>query len=170
MTLAAGIDLGINGALAVVECETRRLTHLWDMPTFEKKRGRGIRHVIDAERLRQYLQCFADIGVQLVTIEEPGYRQGQKGSGTVGYGAGLVVMGVISADPPMRIEMVAANAWKAAMRLSGPKSYSMRRAREVFPGQATWFAGPRGGEMDGRAEAALIAEYGIGRHLGIRRT
>lgn len=169
MTLAAGVDLGLDGALAVVECETRRLMHLWDMPTLVKKRGKGERRVIDIIQLRNFLQCFANIGVLLVTIEEPGFRQGQKGSGTVGFGAGLVVMGVVAADPPMRYEMASPGAWKSSLRLAGPKSYSTQRAREVFPQAAASFSGPRGGEKDGRAEAALICEYGISRFLGIRR-
>jgi hypothetical protein len=167
MTLACGIDLGIDGALAVVDCEARRLTHLWDMPVYEKKRGKGMRRVIDPRKLYEYIQTLVDIGTVLFTIEEPGYRGGQMGSGTVGWGAGLVVMAVVSCGG--RYEMAAPNAWKANLRVHGPKSVSTRRAKEIFPVSATWFQGPRGGEKDGRAEAALIAEYGIVRHLGIRR-
>lgn len=169
MVLAAGIDLGVQGALCVIDTDTRRIVSLWDMPTYQKKRGKGMRSLIDAHKLCHYIQTFADIGVVLVTIEEPGFRQGQKGSGTVGFGAGLVVMGVIAADPPIRYEMAAPSAWKASLRLTGPKSYSVRRAQEIWPAQENWFVGPMGGGLDGRAEAALICEYGIGRHLGLRR-
>lgn len=169
MILSAGIDLGLDGAMAVEDIDSRRLTHLWDMPTFKKKKGRGERRVVDAPPLFRMLQTFADIGVVLVTIEEPGWRQGQQGAGTVGYGAGLVIMGCVATDPPLRYEMAAPSAWKASMRLSSLKSHAVRRAQEVFPAQSNWFIGPNGGMLDGRAEAALICEYGIGRHLGIRR-
>lgn len=169
MTLAAGIDLGLDGAIAIVDAETRQVTHLWDMPTFTKKKGRGMRRVMDAPRLHTYIQALANMGVLLITVEEPGWRQGQAGAGTVGWGAGLTVAFCIAADPPVRYEMAAPSVWKASLRLTGPKLASVRRAQEVFPSQAAWFTGPNGGSLDGRAEAALICEYGINRHLGIRR-
>lgn len=169
MTLCAGIDLGKHGALAVVESSGRRLWHLWDMPTFEKRQGKGTRTVIDPQKLQGYIQGLANIGVKLVTIEAPWFKGGQQGQGAIGWGAGLVVMACIAADPPIRYEMAAANAWKSSLKVSGPKSYSIRRAQELFPANKSWFEGPRGGAMDGRAEAALICEYGIRRHLGEQR-
>lgn len=167
--LAAGIDLGLDGALAVVEAETRKLTHLWDMPTLTIRRGKGERRAIDIRGLSQFLQTFADIGVTLVAIEEPGYRQGQRGSGTVGFGAGLTVMGCVMADPPMRYEIVSANAWKSSMKLTSNKAYSIRMAETMWPVQASWFHGPKGAALDGRAEAALLAEFGIRRFLKVWR-
>lgn len=169
MTFVAGIDLGLDGALSVIEAETRKLWLVWDMPTFTTKRGRGERRVIDARELARYFQAFADMGVSLIAIEEPGYRQGQVGAGTVGLGAGLTIMGAIMADPPMRYEMVSPNAWKSTMKLTANKRYSVRMAEAMWPAQASWFKGPNGGALDGRAESALLAEYGIRRFLGLRR-
>jgi len=40
------------------------------------------------------------------------------------------------------------------------KVAAVQVAQRVFPMAAAQFVGPRGGLLDGRAEAALIAEYG----------
>ena len=58
-----------------------------------------------------------------------------------------------------RFEEVAAARWKAALGLSRDKRQSVDAARRLWPGE-TWLV-----SKDGRAEAALLAEFGRRKNL-----
>jgi hypothetical protein len=149
-----GIDPGVHGALAWYDSINHRLTVV-DMPTVAAKRGKS---ALDVD------------GIALTNIIKSGYtgrcvveqvtsrpRQGGQFSFGVNYGR---VLGVLEA---LGIPIVHASAqkWKQSMGLRGQdKSMSVRLACELFPSSKHLFYGPRGAELDGRAEAALLAYYG----------
>lgn len=167
MTIVSGVDPGLDGAISAVDLLAQRVLWVEDMPTLIKAVGKKERRTIDLHRLQQYLQALADIGCELVTLEEPGYRRGQKGGGTVGFGYGLLLMGCFMVDPALRTETAGSGGWKASMKVTSNKETSMRRVGGLFPDQAGLFYGPKKGPKDGRAEAVLIGLYGAQRHLGI---
>jgi len=76
------------------------------------------------------------------------FRQGEN------FGAICAVLGA------RRIPVVLhrPNAWKKAMRVTKDKASSRQKAVELWPGESERF---RLVKHDGRAEAALIAKYGI---------
>lgn len=170
MTLVAGVDLGLSGAIAGVEAEERRLLFVWDMPTYEVKVGKKLRGRIDLHKLLECMQTLADLGCALAAVEQPGYRKGNMGAGTVGYGFGLVHMALFATQPPIRTEIIASGAWKAALRVPAAKEGAVQRATAIFPNEARKFYGSRGGIQDGRAEAAMLALFGAQRFLNIRTT
>jgi hypothetical protein len=49
--------------------------------------------------------------------------------------------------------------WKGKMRLSKDKSLSVRMCVDLWPETYDWVHGPRGGLLDGIAEAMLLAEW-----------
>jgi hypothetical protein len=167
VTIVSGVDPGLDGAISAVDLQAQRVLWVEDMPTLTKSVGKKNRRTIDLHRLRLCLQTLADIGCELVTLEEPGYRQGQKGAGTVGQGYGLLLMGCFMVDPALRTETAGSGGWKASMKVSSNKETSMRRVGGLFPEQASLFYGPLGGAKDGRAEAVLMALYGAQKWLGI---
>lgn len=167
MTIVSGVDPGLDGAISAVDLLTQRVLWVDDMPTLERKVGKKNRREIDLHRLRLILQTLTDIGCELVTLEEPGYRQGQVGAGKVGLGYGMLLMGCFMTDPALRTETASASGWKASMKVSADKKTSMRRVGGLFPEQASLFYGPLGGKKDGRAEAVLMALYGAQKWLGI---
>jgi len=50
--------------------------------------------------------------------------------------------------------------WKKSLGLSSDKSKSCQKAALLWPDRHRDFYGPRGGLLDGRAEAALLAYVG----------
>ncbi len=167
MTIVSGVDPGLDGAISAVDLSAQRVLWVHDMPTLTKAVGKKERRTIDLETLRVYLQTLADIGCELVTLEEPGYRRGQKGGGTIGFGYGLLLMGCFMVDPPLRTETAGSGGWKASMKVTANKETSMRRVSGIFPDQAGLFYGPLGGKKDGRAESVLIGLYGAQKWLRI---
>ena len=51
------------------------------------------------------------------------------------------------------------HVWKGKMRLSKDKSLSVRMCVDLWPHTREWVLGPRGGLLDGVAEAILLAEW-----------
>jgi hypothetical protein len=168
VTIVAGIDLGLSGAITAIHAEERRILWIEDMPTLEIAVGRKARRSIDVHRLLNLIQSLSDTGCELAVVEQPGYRPGQKGAGTVGQGFGMVLMGCFAVDPVVRTEIVSPAGWKASLRVPAAKAAAVKRAVALFPASAHLFYGPKNGPLDGRAESALLGLFGCQRFLGIR--
>jgi hypothetical protein len=56
------------------------------------------------------------------------------------------------------IDFVTPSVWKSSLRLSKDKNASLHKARLMFPAAELHLA-----KHDGRAEALLIAQYGLNR-------
>jgi len=168
VTIVAGIDLGLHGAITAINAEERRILWIEDMPTLEVVVGRKTRRSIDVHRLLNLLQSLSDTGCVLAVVEQPGYRPGQMGAGTVGQGFGMILMGCFAVDPAVRTEVVSASGWKASLKIPAAKAAAVKRAVALFPASAHLFYGPKNGPLDGRAESALLGLFGAQRYLGIR--
>lgn len=155
MTLVAGCDPGFSGAFCLLDTETRHL-QMWDMPVVKKTVGKAVRSRMDMTGLEEMIARLA--GVPLVTLEDPGARSRQAGQMAFGIGLGAIQYALHQAR--LRVEMIVPTKWKKALRVPADKKEAVLRAEEMFPLQRELFRGPRGGVMDGRAEAALIALYG----------
>lgn len=68
----------------------------------------------------------------------------------------------------MSIAMPMPHVWKGKMRLSKDKTMSLKLVSELWPVWRARCTGPRGGMLDGIAEALLIAEFGRRAQLRIR--
>ena len=168
MTIVAGIDLGLDGAIAAINAEERKILWIADMPTLEIAVGKKARRSIDVHRLLNLIQSLSDTGCELAVVEQPGYRPGNIGAGVVGMGYGMIIMACFAVDPAVRTETVSASGWKSFMKLPAAKAVAVKRAVTLFPAHAHLFYGPKNGPLDGRAESALLGLFGCQRFLGIR--
>jgi hypothetical protein len=101
----------------------------------------------------------------VVFVEQPFAMPNQSSSSTgaqfAAYGAILGALGALG----LEVHIVTPAAWKRAVGVTADKRSSLDLARTLWPSDADrWF---RLAKHDGRAEAALIAVYGLD-VLGVR--
>lgn len=154
--LIVGIDPGAHGGVALVEGAT--LFDVWDMPVYRKKVGKTERARISLPGLLDLMSMVSTIGAECVWVEDVQGWGNQVGSSAFGYGIGAVHMACVAAS--LRYEVIQPGAWKRRYHLGKDKLASVEKAELAFPNQRDKFRGPKGGKLDGRAEAALIALYG----------
>jgi crossover junction endodeoxyribonuclease RuvC len=152
--LVAGIDPGLTGAIAVIDDAGE--VAVFDMPTLALARGGKSKREIDAHGLVDILSqrishCF---------VEQVNSMPGQGVSSVFAFGKAYgLVLGILAATrTPMTL--VTPRVWKAATRTPSAKDGARARARasQVLP-QAAHLWPLR--KHDGRAEAALLAHYGL---------
>ena len=148
MKLYLGIDPGANGAAAIIADTTGELLAVRDLPYIGKRLTAAVLHGWILEQDGQ-IEAF---------VEE---AQAMPGNGAVAmfnYGTGYgTILGVLAACE-IPYHTVRASTWKRALGLTKDKTASRRRASELWPKEAHLFTRAKD---DGRAEAALIALYGM---------
>lgn len=154
---ALGVDPGVSGALAIVD-DSMGVIACVDMPVVEIVVARKKRKLVDAEATGAWLRdwCSREIGVAVI---EDVYSYSGEGS-VSGFGFGRskgVVEGAIAAVR-LPVEMTPPATWKAAMGVTSEKETSLQMARDLWPEDAELF---RRKKDDGRAEACLLAVYGL---------
>jgi len=167
--IVLGIDVGITGGFAWVD-DTRQLLKLEDMPCVALTSGGKSRHEVSPAQVIAMLHTFhrADFAV----IEEPSVHMhfsrnkltGERTARTPGaksqiaLGDNFGVLRTCCIAVGISVRRVAPGVWKRSMGVSADKNESRRLAQEMFPGWAMHFAKVKD---DGRAEAALLAVYGL---------
>lgn len=138
-----GIDPGRQGAVAVYDKAEHRVT-AHDMPDTTAK-------------LHDLLAFLAP--VKLCMIEKPFYPQmiGIKNATRIAHNYGVLTGALAWLSIP--VHEVAPDKWKRALNLSSVKAASREKASQLFPDDAAQWARVMD---DGRAEAALLAWYGLG--------
>lgn len=154
MTTILGCDPGINGALALIDTEAWTIA-LADMPLESGVKGKNM---VSARGL-----------LDLVTAGDPDHafledvkaspQMGVTSAFSFGDGFGCTRTALLSRGA--MVNLVRPQVWKTATRTPKDKKQATTRAAQLFPGAHAQFFGPRGGVMDGRAEAALLAFYGV---------
>lgn len=139
-----GIDPGINGALALYDKSEGRVT-VHDMPD-------------TTDTLLDLVRSFPP--VQVCMIEKPFYPKiiGMKNAAKIAEAYGRIKAVLFVCGIPIR--EVAPADWKAALRLSSNKAASRELAGAFFPDDADQWKRVKD---DGRAEAALLAWYAVGK-------
>ena len=154
--LVIGVDPGGNGALATIEILTGAVSVI-DMPTLKATISGKSRLRVDPITLAAWLREKAPY-CALACVEKAGARSHDGPGSALNTGAawGLVVgilhglgVSVLDADPAK---------WKPSMKVTADKDTSRARACLLWPEMAQHF---RLKKHDGRAEAVLIAMYGI---------
>lgn len=148
-----GIDPGKAGAIAIIDGLS--LLRVFDMPVTALKKGT----TLDAHTLNGLLaEVLHDCGpVDLAVIERVHStpQMGVSSAFDFGRSFGVVEMALIARG--IRLEYVTPQAWKKSLGLNGDKASSLALARAKWPDAEEWF---RRKKDEGRAESALIAEYG----------
>jgi hypothetical protein len=153
--IICGVDPGFSGAWVWLDTGTCRILKVEDMPVVTQTVGRMHRRRVDKTALEELV---ADCNADLVVVEDPGARPRQTGAMAFGFGLGCVHMALHAAR--IRLETIVPAKWKKDLRVPANKKEAVIRAEELFPEAREMFRGPRGGVMDGRAEAAMLAFYG----------
>lgn len=150
-----GIDIGLNGAIAVVEED--RLIEVHDMPTFSMERNGKNKRMVNAAELARLIRQAAPASAYLERLNAmPG--QGVTSMFSMGQSLG-VVLGILAAlDIPTTT--IPPRTWQKALDVPQGKDGSRYRAAQLFPAHAAQFSRVKD---DGRSDAALIAAYGAGR-------
>lgn len=149
----AGIDPGLSGGIAVLDETSLMIT---EMPSIKaKKRG----NALAIGQLYDWADICLD-GCDHAFIEEVGAMPGQGISSMFKFGYIAGELRALVASYRVPVTMVAPVTWKKALRVPAAKDGAVARADQLFPAYASLFRGPRGGLLDGVAEAALIAYYG----------
>lgn len=155
--IAIGIDPGLVGALAAVSGQN--LLWVIDMPVEPTgSSGSSKRRVAAgalAEELRRFRAQHPDDLLAVIEKVASSPQMGVASAFAFGDTAG-VLRGVLQ-TLGIRIEYVRPQSWKQALRVGRDKAVCRTLAAQRWPDHAALFARQRD---DGRAEAALIAQYG----------
>lgn len=154
MPIVLGIDPGLSGGLCFLSAaagQPKRVIDAHDIPTF----GEGPKRRVDALAIAKMIQaCPPDFAV----IERAQAMPDQGSSSGFNYGRAVGALEAVVLGMEIPLEIVEASAWKKAHGLiKTDKEASRQKALLLFPGAHALLAR----KMDhGRAEAALIANYG----------
>lgn len=154
MNYVLGVDPGIHGAVAVLTADGK-LVEVWDMPTLEVKVGKATKTRISPELLSQELRNWQAKAAYIEAVSASP-QMGVTSAFAFGEGFGIV-KGVLSALG-IPVVLVPPAKWKRDMNLNQSKDGSRAKAIAMWPAQAAEF---KRAKDDGRAEACLIAQWGV---------
>jgi crossover junction endodeoxyribonuclease RuvC len=154
MTIYIGIDPGFSGAVAFL-CSRTFLLAVHDMPVAANTKGKT---EINLHALFDMLAPEDDATPGVAYIEQVAAMRGQGVSSMFrfGQGYGATQMAIVGNGHAMM--PVTPQRWKKHFGLTSDKGGSRLLASQRFPNNADQF---RRVKDDGRAEAALIALYGL---------
>jgi hypothetical protein len=154
-----GVDVGLHGAAVAID-EKYQVIEWMDTPLIGKK-------FYNITAVRNFLEVFAinrDEPLIYVWIEAASVRPAQSAQSGLSTGLGYGIWQGLCAGLGLRYTAVRPQEWMRIMLKGMPKSEGKARATlqasRMFPSGLP-LTGPRGGKKDGRADAALIAAYGL---------
>lgn len=152
--IVLGVDPGISGALAFFEVSAGRV-EVVDMPTIAA--GTNSKRVVDEASLASCVENYRTL-LAHAFVERVGAMPGQGVTSMFSFGRSFgVVLGVLAAFR-VPVTLVQPQRWKAALSVPAAKDGARARASQLMPGFARLWPLVK---HDGRAEAALIAYYGV---------
>lgn len=159
MSFVIGIDPGASGAVAILQHDGK-FVQVFDMPTVEVKVGGKAKRRISPEMLVAELKLYTDEGA-VAWIEHVSAMPGQGVSSMFAFGESFGIARGVLAGLRVPTYTVPPAVWKRALQLNSGKDGSRSKAAQMWPASAGEFKRVKD---DGRAEAALIAEYGRKQH------
>ena len=151
--LVVGIDPGLSGAIAFLL--DGRLLNVDDLPTVEVPHGKSSRKELSPALLHDML-VHTEIRIDKAMVEDVNaFGMGRTSAFRFGQNVGTIL--AVLACCGIRTDMVTPQRWKKSMGLGADKSLSRAAAIKLWPDASHYFSRKKD---DGRAEAALIAEWG----------
>ena len=155
-----GIDPGLSGAIAILPAGGKLEIH--DMPIKAIERGGKNKREIDCAALVSILRPLVSGpvigGPMWAVLERVGAMPGQGVTSMFSFGRSVGMIEGILAALAIPVSYVAPVKWKRAMQVPAGKDGARLRASQMMPAYAAEW---RLKKHDGRAEAALIALYGM---------
>lgn len=156
MSFVIGIDPGASGAVAILDRDGT-LVHVFDMPSVEIVVGNKAKRRVSPEMLAAELRLY-NVHATLAYVEQVNAMPGQGVTSMFAFGQAYgLVLGVL-AGLGIPAQTVTPGKWKKGLNLNQGKDASRARAATIWPTMAGEF---RRVKDDGRAEAALIAYWGL---------
>ena len=157
MMLVLGIDVGSQGAIALIEADTGELVAVHDMPVLQD--GPKGRAAVNPPLLAELVYKLQP---SCAYVEAVNARPGEGPTGAFAFGRCRgVIEGVLGAAG-VPAKHISPASWKRAIGIppgkDGAKDAARSEAIRRWPSQAQLFARKKD---DGRAEAALIAVAGL---------
>jgi hypothetical protein len=153
-----GVDPGAYGAIALLNGPA---LDVFDMPVVRVRRGKSDKAEVNVAEL---FNLFSTFGPCHAFIEQVGGMTGQSASAAFNFGRAAAAPECMAIACGMSVTRVPPVVWKRALRVLGGKDQAVSRASSLFPRHVSAWAAVRGNgaanQREGRAEAALIAEYG----------
>ena len=146
-----GVDPGGSGALALLSPAGLEVA---DMPVFLVQRGKSAKAELDTHALIAMLAAWSP---DVCYFEQVGGIPGQSAPAAFNFGRIAGACEAVVKASGARFVFTPPRVWKKAMGVSGDKDEARAKATNLFPARAADF---RRKKDDGRAEAALLAEYG----------
>lgn len=153
-----GVDPGVNGAIATLD--PKNLTLLLDsMPVIKTKRksGRAVT-LIDIDELGIIIRRHAP---GRAVLEEVGARPDEGAVSAFSFGRTLGRIESALCLSGVHYDLVKPAVWKRETKTPADKEGAVARADRLFPLCRKMWRGPRGGLQHDRAEAAIMALYGL---------
>jgi len=128
---------------------------IYDMPTMVIETNKKAKRQVSAHILADIISNYKP---DIAYVEKPASRPGQSVVAMFGFGRSLGVVEGVLAALNIPVTYVAPATWTKQMGKPAGKDASRHRAMELFPDHQDQFKRVKD---DGRAEAALIATWGI---------
>ena len=156
MSFIIAVDPGINGAIAILE-KSGELVQVFEMPSVEVVVGGKAKRRVSPEMLAAELRLY-NVSGTVAIIEQVGAMPGQGVSSMFAFGEAFGLVKGVLAGMTIPFQTITPGKWKKALNLNAGKDASRAKAAALFPEHASEF---RRVKDDGKAEAALIAYWGL---------
>ena len=147
-----GIDVGLNGAIALVQ--DGELIGVVDMPTVTLDRNGKAKRQVSVPELVDIIKQFDP---NEAYVEKVFAMAGQGVTSVFSFGRSLGVVEGVLTTMKIKTTLITPQTWQKGLGMTGGKDGSRARAMELFPEQTALFKRVKD---DGRSDAALIALWG----------
>ena len=147
-----GIDVGLNGAIALVV--DGELISVVDMPTVTLDRNGKAKRQVSVPELVDIIKQFDP---NEAYVEKVFAMAGQGVTSVFSFGRSLGVVEGVLTTMKIKTTLMTPQTWQKGLGMTGGKDGSRARAMELFPEQTALFKRVKD---DGRSDAALIALWG----------
>jgi crossover junction endodeoxyribonuclease RuvC len=147
-----GIDVGLNGAIALVQ--DGELIGVVDMPTVTLDRNGKAKRQVSVPELVEIIKQFDPTEAY---VEKVFAMAGQGVTSVFSFGRSLGVVEGVLTTLKIKTTLMTPQTWQKGLGMTGGKDGSRARAMELFPEQMALFKRVKD---DGRSDAALIALWG----------
>jgi len=147
-----GIDVGLNGAIALVQ--DGELVGVVDMPTVTLDRNGKAKRQVSVPELVDIIKAFDP---NEAYVEKVFAMAGQGVTSVFSFGRSLGVVEGVLTTMKIKTTLMTPQTWQKGLGMTGGKDGSRARAMELFPDQTALFKRVKD---DGRSDAALIALWG----------